>query len=132
MKDEQIKSAEHVRRAVIDFVQSERDIILTEIDAAECFRRILTELGFAKHKPNQMTNSDYWMVTSKAMEQFAAHAVAKDREVRYPTEQRLKEAEAIVRAFGVTNKNHIAFLSQAVARAPSTAEEQKQWLNEKT
>jgi len=31
----------------------------------------LEELGFADYKPNQMTNSDYWLCTCTAMERYA-------------------------------------------------------------
>jgi hypothetical protein len=37
----------------------------------EVFRLTLEELGFANHKPSQMTNSDYWMCTSTAMKNYA-------------------------------------------------------------
>jgi hypothetical protein len=40
-------------------------------DTQEVFSETLKELGFANHKPSQMTNSDYWLCTDTAMERFA-------------------------------------------------------------
>ena len=37
----------------------------------EVFKDVLEELGFADYKPNQMTNSDYWLCTCTAMERYA-------------------------------------------------------------
>lgn len=37
----------------------------------EVFKEVLEELGFAGYKPDQMTNSDYWLCTCTAMERFA-------------------------------------------------------------
>lgn len=37
----------------------------------EVFKEVLEELGFAGYKPNQMTNSDYWLCTCTAMERYA-------------------------------------------------------------
>jgi hypothetical protein len=37
----------------------------------EVFKEILTETGFGNYKPSEMSNSDYWMCTEKAMERYA-------------------------------------------------------------
>ena len=37
----------------------------------EIFKEVLEELGFAEYKPDQMTNSDYWLCTCTAMERYA-------------------------------------------------------------
>lgn len=37
----------------------------------EIFREVLTETGFGNYKPSEMSNSDYWMCTEKAMEIYA-------------------------------------------------------------
>jgi len=37
----------------------------------EVFKDVLEDLGFADYKPNQMTNSDYWLCTCTAMERYA-------------------------------------------------------------
>ncbi len=37
----------------------------------EIFKEVLEELGFARYKPDQMSNSDYWMCTCTAMERYA-------------------------------------------------------------
>ena len=37
----------------------------------EVFKDVLEELGFSDYKPNQMTNSDYWLCTCTAMERYA-------------------------------------------------------------
>lgn len=37
----------------------------------EVFRSVLKELGFERHKPSQMSNSDYWMCTETAMKKYA-------------------------------------------------------------
>lgn len=36
----------------------------------EVFHDTLIKLGFANHKPSQMTNSDYWLCTTTAMEEY--------------------------------------------------------------
>lgn len=41
----------------------------------EVFKETLEELGFANHKPSQMTNSDYWLCTNTAMEKYANERV---------------------------------------------------------
>jgi hypothetical protein len=38
---------------------------------SEVFKEVLIELGFAGYKPSQMTNSDYWLCTTTAMERYA-------------------------------------------------------------
>ena len=38
---------------------------------SEVFKEVLIELGFAGHKPSQMSNSDYWLCTTTAMERYA-------------------------------------------------------------
>ena len=35
------------------------------------FKEVLDELGFSGCKPSEMSNSDYWMCTEKAMERYA-------------------------------------------------------------
>lgn len=35
------------------------------------FKETLTETGFGNYKPSQMSNSDYWMCTEKAMDRYA-------------------------------------------------------------
>lgn len=37
----------------------------------EVFKEVLEDLGFAGYKPDQMTNSDYWLCTCTAMERYA-------------------------------------------------------------
>jgi len=37
----------------------------------EIFKEVLIDLGFADHKPSELSNSDYWMATEKAMELYA-------------------------------------------------------------
>jgi len=37
----------------------------------EIFKEVLIDLGFANHKPSELSNSDYWMATEKAMEIYA-------------------------------------------------------------
>ncbi len=37
------------------------------------FKEVLEELGFAEHKPDQMSNSDYWMCTCTAMGRYAKY-----------------------------------------------------------
>jgi len=37
----------------------------------EVFKDVLTETGFGNYKPSEMSNSDYWMCTQKAMERYA-------------------------------------------------------------
>jgi len=39
--------------------------------AHEIFKEVLIELGFDGYKPNDMTNSDYWLCTATAMEKYA-------------------------------------------------------------
>jgi hypothetical protein len=39
--------------------------------SSEVFKEVLIELGFAGYKPSQMTNSDYWLCTTTAMERYA-------------------------------------------------------------
>ena len=38
---------------------------------AEIFKKVLQELGFDGYKPSEMSNSDYWLCTCTAMEQYA-------------------------------------------------------------
>lgn len=42
----------------------------------EVFRSVLKELGFERHKPSQMSNSDYWMCTETAMKKYAEQSTA--------------------------------------------------------
>jgi len=37
----------------------------------EVFKEVLKELGFDGFKPDQMTNSDYWLCSNTAMKRFA-------------------------------------------------------------
>ena len=39
----------------------------------EIFKEVITELGFHNYKPSEMTNSDYWLCTCKAMERYAEY-----------------------------------------------------------
>lgn len=36
----------------------------------EVFKETLDKLGFSGYKPNEMTNSDYWLCTTTAMEEY--------------------------------------------------------------
>ena len=54
----------------------------------EVFKEVLVELGFDKCKPSEMSNSDYWLCTTTAMERYAelvkncsTTAVSKQREI---------------------------------------------------
>ena len=50
---------------------------------SEVFKEALDELGFSGHKPSEMTNSDYWLCTCTAMEEYAKQrAVEFDKWVR--------------------------------------------------
>lgn len=44
---------------------------MTQKTSSQIFKEVLNELGFAGHKPDQMTNSDYWLCTCTAMERYA-------------------------------------------------------------
>lgn len=37
----------------------------------EVFKQTLEALGFANHKPSEMSNSDYWLCTTTAMVTYA-------------------------------------------------------------
>lgn len=45
----------------------------------EVFKQVLISLGFADHKPSQMTNSDYWLCTTTAMQEYADQARQEER-----------------------------------------------------
>jgi hypothetical protein len=51
----------------------------------EVFKETLKELGFANHKPSQMTNCDYWLCTNIAMENYAKQfAVIVEEAINLP------------------------------------------------
>ena len=41
------------------------------MNARQLFKKTVERLGFAGHQPDQMTNSDYWLCTVKAMEEYS-------------------------------------------------------------
>jgi len=54
--------------------------------AEAVFKQALDQLGFSSHKPSEMSNSDYWLCTSTAMQLYArqvAEQALKDAADRY-------------------------------------------------
>lgn len=47
-----------------------------EKNSADIFKEVLDDLGFSGYKPHQMTNSDYWLCTTKAMEVYAEYTAS--------------------------------------------------------
>lgn len=47
-----------------------------EKNSADIFKEVLDDLGFSGYKPHQMTNSDYWLCTTKAMEVYAKYTTS--------------------------------------------------------
>lgn len=49
----------------------------------EVFKETLDKLGFSRYKPSEMTNSDYWLCTCTAMDEYTKQqAVEFDKWVR--------------------------------------------------
>jgi hypothetical protein len=53
----------------------------------EIFKEVLDELGFSGYKPSQMSNSDYWMCTERAMEKYAKQTQQEQDKNKYSEEQ---------------------------------------------
>lgn len=60
---------------------------------ATIFKEILTETGFGNYKPSEMSNSDYWMCTEKAMERYANQFKneSKDKWIKIESEDDLPD-----------------------------------------
>lgn len=69
-----------------DTMKEKADKVLT---ARETFLEVLKQLGFSKKLPFQMSNSDYWLCTTTAMERFANQERERIRkeieEAKYPS-----------------------------------------------
>jgi hypothetical protein len=52
----------------------------------EIFKEVLDELGFSGYKPSQMSNSDYWMCTERAMEKYAKQTQQEQDKKMYSEE----------------------------------------------
>lgn len=118
----------------------------------EVFKKVLEDLGFADYKPSEMTNSDYWMCTCKAMQEFSAQqnksltdkVAEKEREIIFHSnhanellsslsiqkelveekDKEIKHLDAVVyRLEGELNDRQVTYLD-SIERAESTIESQ--------
>jgi hypothetical protein len=65
------------------------------------FKEVLIELGFDGYKPSEMSNSDYWMCTEKAMLNYSQQQLSELKEQRdemlQMLEKIIKQADEVIR-----------------------------------
>lgn len=65
------------------------------ITAEEQFKSTLEKLGFANHKPSQMTNSDYWLCTCTAMREYAQPYINRVSELEAELDNSIKTLRGV-------------------------------------
>jgi len=74
----------------------------------EVFKQALEKLGFANHKPSQMTNSDYWLCTTTAMTLYAEEACKEQKRID-------ADAATYIRIMGAISVNKSSILNAPLA-----------------